>query len=221
MRVYIDTVTALRGMEALSADWYNVPRANRSALASTGNELRLLLYRSRKELAAINPHSPVLSLAMKRAWAPPHRNAGGWVYKYEGRGKKRKRLKHFQRVGSAHHGTGFASDDNAPAFRRAVKAIRYQVEGDNAVRIGFYRGSTGQIDFALSELIARQAEAKDFPISKKMRRFLFSAGMPVRSGTVLHRPARDWLNKTLEANREKLQGHFAEKFYAALQRYRG
>lgn len=206
--------------EALGNEARNIPRANRSALASTGWLVTRLLYRSRKALAPLNPHTPVLTLAMKRAYAPSERNAGGWVYKYEGRGKKRKRLKHFQRVGSSRHGTGFADGDNVAPFRKAINAIRYKVEGTDAVRIGFYRGASKSIDFAIAELIARQAEAKDFVVTPQMRKFLFSAGMPVRAGTHIHRPARPWFAMTIENNRSQLQAHYNVQFMEAMERYR-
>lgn len=219
MRLSVDRAELLRDIEALSSDWYNVPRASRSALGSTGYETRSLLRRAHRLLAKINPHTPVLSLAMQRSRAPRNRNAGGWVYKYQGRGKNRKRLKHFERVGSAHRGAGGGID--TPPFRRAINALRYKVEGDEFVRIGFYRGATGRIDFRLAELIARQADAKDIPITRKMRRFLFAAGMPVKAGTTLHRPARDLLRKTFEENEERLRAHFNVQFWAAMERYRG
>jgi hypothetical protein len=218
--IHLDTASIEVCAAFMQAEAANIPRAISSGLKSTGFWVLKLLRQERNTLAKLNPHTPVLSLAWSRAAAPSNRNAGGWVYKYEGRGKKRRRLKHFQRVGNSRRGTGFASGDNVAPFRKSVNALRYQVQGTAAVRIGFYRGATGGIDFTISELIARQAEAKDFTVTDKMRRYLFSAGMPVKAGTRIHRPARPWFNKTVSDHHDEIQAYCLAKTIEALDRYR-
>jgi hypothetical protein len=217
--LHLETETLMQQMAVQADAIKHIPRARSAALSSVGHEVRILLQRFQRTLAEINPHTPILSLAMQRARAPKERNAGGWVYKYEGRGKKRRRLKHFQRIGGAKRGTGFADDDEKPAFRKIVKAVRYSIEDGKQVRIGFFKGASKSIDYGLAYLVARQAEAKSFPITRKMRRFLFSAGMPVRSGTTLHRPARDWFRPVLENNRAFFLGHFNKEFLDSIQLY--
>lgn len=213
-----------------------VDRATRSALASTGYEMskshgrqkrgkvpptpyweKGLLWYEAERLPKLNPHSLVLSLAMTRAASG---RAGGWVHKYVGRGKKRKRLKHFERVGSdrpnSRRGTG--GGDNTVPFRRVRNSLRYHVhEKDKMVQIGFLQG--GSLNYNLSQLIARQADETNIVMSDAMRRFFFAAGFPRRKGGTVKRPARPWFSQTIERNSGEIMDHFRARFFGALERY--
>lgn len=194
-----------------------VDRAAKSALSSTGWLVKERLWGEAEKLPRLNPHSPVLTLAMARAASG---KAGGWVHKYVGRGKKRKRLKHFERVGSANpdsrHGTGGGND--MPPFRKVRKSLRYRVHTkDNMVQIGFL--NNGVLNWNLSQLVARQADEKTLPISDAMRRFFFAAGFPRRKGAVLRRPARPWFGQYLNRENDQIIEHFRSRFFGALERY--
>ncbi|NDY56655.1 hypothetical protein G3N56_07850 [Desulfovibrio sulfodismutans] len=209
-----------------------VDRATRSALASTGYEMskshgrqkrgkvpstpyweKGLLWYEAERLPKLNPHSLVLSLAMTRA---ANGLGGGWVHKYVGRGKKKKRLKHFERVGKKRRGTG-GGDDTIP-FRRVRNSLRYHVhEKDKMVQIGFLQG--GSLNWNLSQLIARQADETNIAMSDAMRRFFFAAGFPRRKGGAVKRPARPWFSQTIERNRGEIMDHFRARFFGALERY--
>jgi hypothetical protein len=188
-------------------------RANASALGSTGWRTSGALFGEPTHMEPLNPHSLVLSLAMARAASG---KAGGWVHKYVGRGKKRKRVKYFTRVGNSRRGTGGATD--TIPFRRVRNSLRYRVHAkDSSVQIGFLK--SGVLDWNLSRLVARQADETTLPITDAMRRFFFSAGFPRRKEAVVRRPARPWFAQTLERHGEALVEHFRERFLSAMQRY--
>jgi len=218
VRFSLDVSSFLAGAEEWGENAKYLKRAVRSALGSVGWMMTGLLWRETEtHMPKLNPHSAVLTLAMMRAAAPRERNAGGWVYKYSGRGKKRRRVKHFHRIGSARRGTGGRSE---PPFRKARNSLRYKVRDNLSVQIGFLK--SGRLIWGLSRSIAEQAEAAQTPITEKMRKFFFAAGCPLSKGrTSIFRPARPWLDPTLERNRDKINTTFATKFYAAMERYKG
>jgi hypothetical protein len=213
VRFRLDPKPLLEGAEEYGGQAKNLPRAIRSALGSVGWLVKNKLYAATGKMPPLNPHSAVLTLAMARAASG---KGGGWVYKFTGRGKNRKRVKYFTRVGSASRGTGGATD--TPPFRRARNAIRYRVREDGAVQIGFLRG--GRLIWGLSRSIAEQAEPLAETITPKMRRFFFAAGLPLKDATrTLFRPARPWLEPVLEQNGQLIRATFATKFFEALARY--
>lgn len=212
-RFWIDPAPLLAGAEEWGDRSRHLARAVASALKSVGWLVKNRLYAETERLAPLNPHSAVLTLAMARAATG---RGGGWVYKYVGRGKKRRRVKYFTRVGSSKRGTGGGTD--TPPFRRVRNSLRYRLREDNAVQIGFLRG--GSLIWGLSQSIAEQADAANQPVTAAMRRFFFAAGLPLRKGTTsTHRPARPWFEQTLNRCAGEIRVAFATKFFDAMERY--
>ena len=177
-----------------------------------GSALKSIAYQVKEELQqqarrgdkgnylawqALNPHTPVIGRAKRRA--------GGLQY-------RRRRWKRGEAKGQVIQRTR----PGITPFLRLIAGIRYKVDvEDNFAEIGFINPKT-----RLAAWLRKHETGETTAVTPRKRRFLFAIGFPLAKGTTtLKTPARPWVSKVYEHMRGKIPSMFEEKFLAAMARY--
>ncbi len=191
--------------------------ARKSALSSVGFAVRDEMSRLGKNGIVNlgwdkrNPHTPILNRVHLSRSGMRLKN-----WKTVWRGKKgSKRRGRLYWSDNSRGGSGKKHKSENP-YGRMISGIRYEKPSalDDTVRIGFL-GKTKH----LRSLALILAKGQAISVTKKMRRFAFAMGFPLKAGTgTLKTPARPWAKPVMDKYQDEIMKVFAGKFWASFER---
>lgn len=149
---------------------------------------------------AKNPHTPILNRGKK-----------GWVKNFKMQWQGQKGSKTRKREYRSWWGTTVGN----PLIRLAG-LIRYKYDSETkSVHVGFVTASN-----KIANLIKMHAKGFETPVTKKMRKYAFAMGMPLKKSTTrLKSPARPFIDPVYEMEKEAIPKSVRDKYLMNVMRY--